>query len=161
MKRRRNPPMHWRKLRDAWSGMRARCSNQKRTDWPRYGGRGISVDVGWSEFEAFYHWALQGGYQPGLTLDRIDNDANYGPANCRWATRAEQSRNRSDTVLIEVGGEKKCLEQWARGCGIRGRTLREGLDRGWPVEVAVTLPRGAPRPRAKELILQHGDSARG
>jgi hypothetical protein len=76
----------------AWSSMLQRCASATRSDWPRYGGRGITVDVRWRRFENFL--ADMGTCPPGLSLDRIDNDGNYEPGNCRWATFEQQTRNR-------------------------------------------------------------------
>jgi len=72
--------------------MLQRCSNSARSDWPRYGGRGITVSGRWHRFENFL--ADMGDCPPGLSLDRINNDGNYEPGNCRWATFEQQTRNR-------------------------------------------------------------------
>ena len=77
----------------AWCGMRARCNNKNRPNYHRYGGRGISVCAEWSDFNVFRDWCVANGIQKDLSLDRVDNDGNYEPGNCRWATRIEQSNN--------------------------------------------------------------------
>lgn len=77
-----------------WEGMKCRCQNKNHHAFVRYGGRGIKVCDEWQQFEPFRDWALANGYADDLSIDRINNDGNYEPANCRWATPKEQNNNR-------------------------------------------------------------------
>jgi hypothetical protein len=82
-------------LYGVWQQLIQRCTNQKNKDFRFYGGRGISVCDEWrSDSNVFLRWADSSGYEPGLTIDRIDTNGNYEPSNCRWIDRASQSRNR-------------------------------------------------------------------
>ena len=86
-----------------WTGMRDRCSRVNNKDYPKYGGRGICVCEEWEkDFQSFYDWSMENGYSDDLTIDRINNDGNYNPSNCRWVTRREQTRNRSITKIIPL-----------------------------------------------------------
>jgi hypothetical protein len=73
--------------------MRRRCRDPKNANYPRYGGRGIQVCHAWDDFAAFLTWALAHGWKPGLTIDRINNDGDYTPDNCRWVSHQVNCQN--------------------------------------------------------------------
>lgn len=83
------------KLYQRWCGMKNRCNTPSYSCYHRYGGRGITYCKEWENFEPFMEWALNNGYSDDLTLDRINNDGNYCPENCRWTTQHEQSMNKT------------------------------------------------------------------
>ena len=127
-------PTHW-----AWAGMIQRCENPKYKFYHRYGGRGIKVCDRWrGSFAAFLE--DMGPKPDGMSLDRIDNDGDYEPGNCRWASITRQLRNREVTVYLEFRGERKPLGDWADQFGIPVRRVRQRLGKGWTVEQALTTP---------------------
>ncbi len=125
-----------------WQRIKNRCYNKNAHNYERYGGRGIYVCSEWLENAAnFIKWAIGTKPKDGkYTLDRIDNDGPYAPWNCRWATTAEQARNKRSTVMIEYNGEKKCLKDWATEYNMNDETLRTRLKKGWSIECALTQP---------------------
>lgn len=91
--------MHGTRIYFTWQNMKARCHNPENHHFKWYGARGIRVCEEWrNSFEAFYDWAMANGYRDDLTIDRIDNDGNYEPSNCRFVTIADQNRNTSRTI---------------------------------------------------------------
>lgn len=99
-----------------WIGMFVRCTNHKAANFASYGGRGISVCKRWLDFKNFM---VDMGERPeGMSLDRIDNDADYSPKNCRWATPKQQANNRRVTIRLTRGGVSKTIGEWAQELGI-------------------------------------------
>lgn len=101
------------KLYKIWESMKRRCVSPKVERYSSYGGRGISVCEEWQRFEPFFEWAIENGYQDGLSIDRIDVDGNYEPVNCRWVTLKEQSNNKTNSRYVELYGEKKTISEIA------------------------------------------------
>lgn len=110
-----------------WAGMIQRCTNPNEAGFKNYGGRGISVCEAWRQFTGFFK---DMGERPSgkHSIDRIDNNGNYCPENCRWATKDEQSSNRRDNRIITFNGEAKPLFLWARAIGITNTSLAERLE---------------------------------
>lgn len=120
----------------AWTNMRARCENAARPDFMNYGGRGINVCDRWMKFENFL--ADMGEPLANTSLDRIDNARGYSPDNCRWASRRQQARNKRTTVMHEYAGRSMCLTDWSDELGIGRVTLLKRLQRGVPLNVALS-----------------------
>lgn len=134
----RHPKKDYRRLYDVYRGMIRRCFNVNQKQYKDYGGRGITVCDEWLEtFDNFADWALESGYAEGLTLDRVDNDGDYEPGNCRWATRQEQCRNKRNNLLITYRGETKCLRSWCDELALPYDQMRNRIvNYGWSPERA-------------------------
>ncbi len=129
------------RLHRIWRGMLDRCYNELTPNYSNYGGRGIAVCEEWHNFEVFRDWALHNGYRSNLSLDRENNDGNYEPNNCRWATKRQQSNNTRRTVYVEFSGVTRPLSEWADITGINRQALWKRIcQRGWPIEKALTTP---------------------
>jgi len=118
-----------------WTGIRKRCTNPKVKSYKYYGGRGIKICSEWSEFIPFYNWALANGYEQGLQIDRIDNNGNYEPSNCRFVTHAENCQNRSSTKLnwdkvneIRAIGSSKSQSEISKMYNVQRRTINRILN---------------------------------
>lgn len=114
----------------AWGAMRERCSNPNIESYADYGARGIRVHERWLSFENFLN-DMGPRPSPSHSLDRIDNDGNYEPGNCRWATRAEQNRNTRRNRYIETPIGRMTLTDAAAAYGISPEGLRGRIRRGW------------------------------
>lgn len=116
----------------AWKSMRERCYNAKHKAFADYGGRGITVCDEWRrDFSAFRAWAVSSGFDHDLSLDRFpNNDGNYEPGNCRWATRLEQANNRRSSVRITVGDLTMTIAEHARIKGVPVSTVHRRWHRG-------------------------------
>ena len=105
---------NYKPIHECYVNMKTRCYNPNYELYSRYGGRGIKVCDEWKDnFKEFYNWAIN-GWKKGLTLDRINNDDDYKPDNCRWVDRIEQANNRHTNYLIKYKGRIKTMAQWSR-----------------------------------------------
>jgi len=123
-----------------WVLMRRRCLDPKCHSFEKYGGRGILVCAEWRD--SFPSFLRDMGRKPTAahSLDRIDNNGNYEPGNCRWATMREQTNNRRVTRFVTAYGQTKALTDWVREVGICRETIIDRLERGWSVERALSTP---------------------
>jgi hypothetical protein len=114
-----------------------RCHKSYSTSYSRYGGRGISVCSQWHDSGTFFSWALANGYEEGLTIDRIDNNGNYDPSNCRWVDRYTQGNNKRNNQYLTIGGISLTMSEWAREVGIDMRRIWSRKKGGWSDREAV------------------------
>lgn len=124
-----------------WRAMIHRCENKNSSYYHRYGGRGVTICKRWRA--SFENFLADMGSRPSArhSIDRYpNNDGNYEPGNCRWATAREQSRNRSDNVIVEAFGKRMCAQDFAAEVGIGKMTLIRRIRRGWSPEKALTTP---------------------
>lgn len=111
-----------------WQAMKSRCFYRKNIDYWNYGGRGIMVCKRWMTFENFY--ADMGERPCGQTIDRINNNGNYEPGNCRWATIKQQTNNRRNNRFLTHEGQTMTITQWAGIINLHSSSLRKRLNRG-------------------------------
>lgn len=121
----------------AWSAMRQRCLCETHPHFKDYGGRGIGICARWSDFANFL--TDMGEKPKGCSLDRINNNGDYCPENCRWTSQKVQCRNRRSNKFVEFNGESLPIAEWAERTGIERKTLEQRL-RVWPVSRALTEP---------------------
>ena len=127
-------------LYKVWTQMRQRCLNPSNRSYPRYGGRGIRVCDEWQDYSVFHAWALSNGYEQGLTIERMDNDAGYCPENCTWIPLSQQALNLAKSRRVTHKGTTRHLREWGRVTGINARTIAGRIDSGWPIDKALTEP---------------------
>jgi len=122
-------------LRGTWRNMIARCTDETRRDYKNYGGRGIRVCKRWQDYEAFC--ADMAPRPEGHSLDRIDNDGDYSPENCRWSLPGAQARNRRANHFVTIDGETKCFVDWCTEAGTSAVTGYRLIARGMTPEQSV------------------------
>lgn len=131
-----------KRLYRIYYGMITRCYNSKeKAAYGRYGARGIRVCEEWkSDFYAFQKWAFENGYNDNLSIDRIDNDGDYLPENCRWTDCKTQANNRCRTKFLVIDGVSHSVSEWADIVGISRETIYGRLSNGWGNKEAVFTP---------------------
>jgi len=109
-------------------GIKSRCYNPNQESYTRYGARGIEMCEEWfGDPSKFYEWAVNNGYDDSLSIERIDVDGDYEPSNCKWATRKEQARNKSNNIMITINNETKCLKDWSNKIDVPYSTLTKTI----------------------------------
>lgn len=123
-----------------WCGMIARTENAKCTRFCNHGGRGIRICERWrSNFSNFYE-DMGPRPSPHYSIDRIDNNGNYEPGNCRWATATQQARNTRRNRFLTFNGQTRCVSEWSNIIGVSPDALLMRLKNGWGVERALMTP---------------------
>lgn len=125
------------RLYKIWTWMKYRCNSPNSKSYSDYGARGIKVCDEWLKFEPFRDWALANGYREDLTIERKDNNGNYCPENCRWATKLEQANNKRTNVFITYNGETHTASEWGRILGVSAKLLRRRKSDGWTDEETI------------------------
>lgn len=120
-----------------WRSMIDRCYYPSQHAYPYYGGRGITICDRWLDFQNFYR--DMGDIPEGMTIDRVDNEGNYEPDNCHWATKTDQANNKRNNRMLTWKGKKQTMAQWAREVDINYFALRYRIDSGWSIERAFTM----------------------
>lgn len=123
-----------------WCHMTERCENKHSERYPYYGGRGIQVCEEWKDFVVFRDWVLANGYSPSLTIDRINNDGDYEPNNCKWSTMKDQCNNRRTNHLLTYNGKTQSITRWAEEIGMNPGTLKYRIYLGWSTKEAIETP---------------------
>ena len=148
--------MRSHRLYDVWTQMLQRCVNPANSHYHLYGGRGIFVCTRWRDFASFAA-DMSPTYEPGLTIERRDNDGPYSADNCYWATHSRQARNQRKTVRVVFAGREVPLIDLAEAHGVKPHTAYSRYRlKGWTVEQALGL---APHPHARPARCQRKVSA--
>lgn len=131
-----------------WNGMMARCLNPNDTGYQKYGARGVRVCERWMDF---WNFIEDMGTRPSRShsIDRIDNHLGYEAGNCRWATKLEQTLNRTITRYITFEGRTQCLTDWANEVGMSVTGLASRIDGGWPLEKALSV-----EPKSQKRLIE-------
>lgn len=127
-------------LYSMWNTMRHRCKNPQNNKFKDYGKRGISYCSEWDDFPTFLSWSVSNGYKKGLSLDRIDNNGNYEPKNCRWVTNKEQQRNTRKSHFVVYKNTKKTIAEWCELLELPYKTILYRILHNWGIEKSFETP---------------------
>lgn len=128
-------------LYKAWKSMLYRCENPKNRAYKYYGQRGIRVCEEWHDFLSFKKWVDETKPDGEYTIDRIDNNSDYSPTNCRWASCVEQANNRRSNIMLEYNGEVHDLTEWSKLLGFDYKRVHNRMYKlGWTFEKAIITP---------------------
>lgn len=141
------------KLYRKWGHIKERCYYEHNISYRHYGANHISMCPEWkNDFESFYNWSIDNGYEDGLTIERIDNSKGYSPDNCRWATVEEQNNNKGNVRMVTYQGKTQSIAKWSKELGFNYGTLNSRIVKyKWDVEKALTKP-------SKNLYTFNGES---
>lgn len=131
-------------LYEIWKGIKQRCLNPNNRSYKNYGGRGITICDDWkNDYTLFYNWSIQNGYKKGLSIDRINNNGNYEPSNCRWVNKEIQANNTRSNKYITINGITKSLSDWLKDYDISFTIYyRRTKIYNWSSIQAITTPKG-------------------
>lgn len=136
-----NPDKYTRKnhkrLYGIWHGMLNRTEESHNPAYKYY--KDISVCYDWHSFREFRNWALANGYADNLTIERIDNEGNYEPGNCKWATMKEQAQNRRNSKKETINGVTKTMSEWCRIYGVDYQRIYQRVRKGWSIQQAIAF----------------------
>lgn len=143
-------------LYKVWSSIQQRCYNPKHRSYKNYGGRGILMCEQWREnFYSFYQWAVANKWEQGKPIDRINNNGNYEPDNCRFVTIKENNRNKRKNINITFNGVTQCIAAWAADLNVDFKTLKYRLSNNqWSLEEALTTPKNTKYGKFKNRTLR-------
>lgn len=129
-----------KRIQHVFDSMKSRCYCKDNKSYHNYGGRGIKICDEWlNDSQKFYNWAITSGYEYGLEIDRIDNDGNYEPNNCRWVDKTVQANNKRNNLIIEYNGKTANLKQWCNELNLPYRKTHKRIyNLKWSIEKAFT-----------------------
>lgn len=134
--------MYKTRLYRTWINMKSRCYTPSSSHFKYYGGKGIKVCDEWkNNFLNFYNWSIKNGYKENLTIDRIDNNKNYEPNNCRWATYQMQNDNLPNAIKIKYQNKIYTLTEICQMTGLTKKCIRTRYERGWSPERIIETPK--------------------